>query len=396
MIAELARRVRWVSSDPAVVAEAATDLGRMITRVPRAVVRPTTADEVVATLQLAARHGVKVVARGRGHGTSGLAQAAGGIVLDLRGMAETRWIAGGVCAGAGATWRAALATALERGRTFPVLVDYLELTVGGTLALGGVAESSFARGLATDHLLALEVVTGAGEHVRCSATERPELFDACRGGLGQCAVILAAELAVCAAPAGLTVRTEPVASARALLDEVGRAAADHVRGTVDCDRRGRRRFAVTRAREDGGPTTVLDHARRLDGFERDMRALGVWDVPHPWAFLVVGASRAEALLEAAMARLREPRDGRILVYALRRARVATPLVALPDEEELFLLGILCNAVNRAPAELVAESVALARGARVYPAGSVPVALGPALLAAKRRFDPAGVLGAELA
>ncbi len=39
---------------------------------------------------------------------------------------------------AGATWREVLAATLPHGLAPPVLPDYLDLTIGGTLAVGGV------------------------------------------------------------------------------------------------------------------------------------------------------------------------------------------------------------------------------------------------------------------
>jgi len=39
---------------------------------------------------------------------------------------------------AGATWSDVLRTTLAQGKTPPVLTDYLELSVGGTLTVGGV------------------------------------------------------------------------------------------------------------------------------------------------------------------------------------------------------------------------------------------------------------------
>ena len=50
------------------------------------------------------------------------------------------------------------------------LPDYLDLSVGGTLAVGGVgAHASRGFGVQTDNVVELQVVTGTGEEVTCSA-----------------------------------------------------------------------------------------------------------------------------------------------------------------------------------------------------------------------------------
>jgi FAD/FMN-containing dehydrogenase len=66
---------------------------------------------------------------------------------------------------AGAKWSEVLRVTLPRGVTPPVLTDYLELSVGGTLVVGGVGGTTSAFGLQSDHVIELEVVTGTGQKV---------------------------------------------------------------------------------------------------------------------------------------------------------------------------------------------------------------------------------------
>ena len=60
-------------------------------------------------------------------------------------------------------------TTLPRGLTPPVLTDYLNLSVGGTLAVGGVGATTPRYGLQSDNVLEIDVVTGRGEVLTCSA-----------------------------------------------------------------------------------------------------------------------------------------------------------------------------------------------------------------------------------
>ena len=96
---------------------------------------------------------------------------------------------------AGAKWSEVLAATLPQGLTPPVLTDYLELSVGGTLVVGGIGGTTSQYGMQSDNVLELDVVTGTGEKVTCSPDSNADLFDAVRAGLGQVAVITRATLA---------------------------------------------------------------------------------------------------------------------------------------------------------------------------------------------------------
>ncbi len=44
----------------------------------------------------------------------------------------------------------------------PVFTDYIELSIGGTLSLGGIGGTSYRYGVQVDNVLSLEVVTVMG------------------------------------------------------------------------------------------------------------------------------------------------------------------------------------------------------------------------------------------
>ncbi len=58
---------------------------------------------------------------------------------------------------AGATWSEVLAATLPRGLTPPVLTDYLGLSVGGTLVVGGVGGTISRFGLQSDNVVEMDV-----------------------------------------------------------------------------------------------------------------------------------------------------------------------------------------------------------------------------------------------
>ncbi len=68
------------------------------------------------------------------------------------------------------------------------------MTVGGTLSVGGLSISSHRFGSQVDNVSELEVVTGDGRLLRCSADANSALFDFVRGGLGQFGVITEARI----------------------------------------------------------------------------------------------------------------------------------------------------------------------------------------------------------
>ena len=69
---------------------------------------------------------------------------------------------------AGIKWRALVEHLAPQRLSPPVLTNNLDVTVGGTLSMGGLGVASWRYGTQADNCLELEVVTGTGEIVRCS------------------------------------------------------------------------------------------------------------------------------------------------------------------------------------------------------------------------------------
>jgi FAD/FMN-containing dehydrogenase len=167
------------------------------------VLEPASVDDIVRLIDFAGRHGISVAARGQGHAAFGQSQVRGGVVIDMARLARVHSVGRmSVDVDAGVTWRALLDKTLSRGLVPPTLTDYQDLSVGGTLCVGGIDGAAFRFGAQVDNVFALDVVTGAGHRVRCSRTRSPRLFDAVLAGRGQCGVITRAVLRlIAAAPA---------------------------------------------------------------------------------------------------------------------------------------------------------------------------------------------------
>jgi FAD/FMN-containing dehydrogenase len=102
--------------------------------------------------------------------------------------------------------------------------DAMMLSVGGTLSVGGSGETGFRFGAQVDHVHALDVVTGAGALVSCSATYQPELFHMMLAGMGQCGIIVRARLALVPAAKFVVAHALTYADLDAFLSDQARLA----------------------------------------------------------------------------------------------------------------------------------------------------------------------------
>jgi FAD/FMN-containing dehydrogenase len=173
-----------------------TDFGRLIVRKPAAVVRPSSAGDVAATIKFAGANSLGVSTRGGGHSQSGQSLSEH-IVLDMTSLGEIRGLdeeAGMALCQGGLKWRSLVEQLASYQLSPPVLTNNLDVTIGGTLSTGGLGVASWRHGTQADNCLELEVVTGTGDIVRCSPDQNQDLFDAVRAGMGQFGVITEAKL----------------------------------------------------------------------------------------------------------------------------------------------------------------------------------------------------------
>jgi cytokinin dehydrogenase len=180
-----------------------TDEGNMFHRVPAAVLRPGSVDDIVAMARYANQHKLKVAIRGNGHSRYGQTQAEAGLVIDSRSLNAVRVrTPQSADAQPGALWSAVADATLPKGLT-PRLFHGTCLgliTVGGTLNAGGIGNMTPHYGALVDNVTDLDVVTGDGRLVTCSPEHESELFDMVLAGQGQCGVIVRAGLPLIPAP----------------------------------------------------------------------------------------------------------------------------------------------------------------------------------------------------
>src|SRR5215470_16978977 len=145
------------------------DIGSGIRRPPIAVLRPQSVEDIVRIIAYANESGRKIAMRGQGHSLYGQAQVEGGILIESSTLNTVRPYGHDLLdVQPGALWGQVAKVALDQSHTPPVLVDALMLSVGGTLSVGGIGETSYREGCQVDHVSELDVVTASGEHVTCS------------------------------------------------------------------------------------------------------------------------------------------------------------------------------------------------------------------------------------
>jgi FAD/FMN-containing dehydrogenase len=428
------------SCDPDVRAAAADDFGHIVHRQPQAVLKPGSSAEISRLMLWAGSEGLKVVARGQGHSTYGRPLIDDGIVIDMSTISSIHRVQPGrIMVDAGATWKSVLEASLAQGLTPPVLTNYLGLSVGGTIAVGGIGGTSSRHGLQTDHVLALDVVTGEGEKLTCSATSNPDLFDAVRAGLAQCGVVTRATLRLMRAPERVRRFQLFYPDLSSLTADQGLVLAedrfDQLQGALLPDGAGGWRYQLDGAvfydrhaipdddavlaslSDDRGAAIVTDLTYRDDAnafakLETMLRANGQWFNPQPWLLTFLPGSNAEQVARESLDGLSSDElgpFGRITYYPMRTTAFRTPLARLPDEEIVFPFNVIRIPVSNDPAR-VEQAVTQNRvlydrirdaGGVQYPVGAFPMSHDDwkdhfgskwlLLREAKHRYDPGNVL-----
>ncbi|GAA3437059.1 hypothetical protein GCM10018954_066710 [Kutzneria kofuensis] len=392
----------------------------MIRRRPDAVLVPGAAADIAEVI----RSGRPVTARGRGHSTHGQSLVDGGVVIDMAGLGTVHRVEPGYAViDGGASWRTVLEATLPHGLTPPVITDFLDLSVGGTLSLGGIGGTSHRHGAQSDNVLELEVVTGAGEIVTCSPGT--DLFRAVLGGLGQCGIITRATIKLVAAPPTVLHRKirypDTAALNAAQRDLVLSGQCDHVEGLIVQDGGwshvleavsfGAEEFAVPGGGEIIRSETVsyFDFLNRLGTEDEFLATLSRRVQPRPWCTVFLPHTAIDAAVDASLARpLAEVGTaGGFLVYPIQRSVFNTPLLRVPEDPMPFQFSVFRYADDDgdSAAMLAANravyGLALAAGGTLYPFASVPLDhagwqahWGPHwefLRAARSSYDPAGIL-----
>lgn len=429
---------------------ASTDFGRIVVRRPHAVARPTSTEQVAQLVRFAARNSIPLSTRGGGHSQSGQS-LSNHLLVDMTSLNQILHVAeDAVRVQAGVKWRTVVEQLAAQQLVPPVLTNNLDVTVGGTLSTGGLGVASWRHGTQADNCLEIEVVTGTGEVVRCSAEQNRELFDAVRCGCGQFGIITEAVL--------ILRRYRPrFRSFYLLYDEVRNLLQDL--DTVMNDGRfgyleawcvpcpqgfmkvgGQRRpFAqwffplhVTDEMSDGDPAEaasgklvglnfykhvnteegeMAEFFTRLDALFDIWKRGGFWDYAHPWMECVLPWETTATYITQVLANLPPPAlvGGHVLLWPALGSASQAPLFMRPEGKCLMGFGILPAVPPKFLPEVLprlsmASSASMMMGGKRYLSGWINFDQGAwkahygdkweFVAAAKRKYDPHGILNPD--
>ncbi len=445
---ELARGIAGrVLTDEAVREAVASDFGRVVSRRPQVVVRPHSAEDVARVVKFAGRHSLSVATRGAGHSQSGQSLSEQ-IVLDTSNLPKIfSNTPDSVTVQAGTKWRQLLEHLAPQWLSPPVLTNNLDVTVGGTLSMGGLGVASWRHGTQADNCLELEVVTGTGEIVRCSDNENRDLFDAARCGVGQFGVITQAVLKLR--------RHRPRFRSFYLLYDNLDLLLDDLKTVMDDARfdyleswcvpcpQGFKRVAgnsqpfaqwffplhaTVEMEADGTAEAALEkldglkfykHVHTEDGsmgeFFTRLDALfalwkrgGFWDMAHPWMECVLPWQTTAPYISQVLANLppQAVTGGHILLWPARGEASRAPMFMRPQADHMMGFGILPAVPPQFLSEVLprlnmASQASIMMGGKRYLSGWVDFDHNawkahygekwPTVLAAKKKFDPQGIL-----
>ncbi|GAA3000195.1 FAD-binding oxidoreductase [Actinokineospora diospyrosa] len=164
---------------------------------PAAAITARTIDDVRAALRHARAEGLPVRVHTTGHGAGGVRPVDGGLLIHTRvdGGVEVDAARRRARIPAGTRWGAVVEATAPHGLT---AAHGSSATVGvvGYLLGGGMSFYGRRHGLAANTVVALDLVTAEGEHLRVDAATDPDLFWAIRGGGGGFGVVTAVEIAL--------------------------------------------------------------------------------------------------------------------------------------------------------------------------------------------------------
>jgi FAD/FMN-containing dehydrogenase len=162
----------------------------MIDRKPALIARCLGTPDVIACVQFAKQHGLRLAIKGGGHNIAGLAVCDGGLTLDMSLMRGV-WV--------DRTARVAHAQAgcllgdVDRETQVHGLASVLGFVsntgIAGLTVGGGFGYLSRKYGWTSDNVRSMDVVTADGKLVHASEQENPDLFWGLRGGGGNFGVV---------------------------------------------------------------------------------------------------------------------------------------------------------------------------------------------------------------
>jgi FAD/FMN-containing dehydrogenase len=164
---------------------------------PFSVALPESVEDVMAVVELAGRERLRVAAQCTGHNAAPLGSLEGTILLKTSRMrrVEIDPVARAARVEAGVLWGEVSEAAADHGLAALAGTSPDVGVVGYTLG-GGVSWLARMHGLASNSVVAVELVNADAEFVRADRNNEPELLWALRGGGGSFGIVTALEFAL--------------------------------------------------------------------------------------------------------------------------------------------------------------------------------------------------------
>ena len=164
---------------------------------PAAVAFPVDERDVIAAVDYAREHGLRIAPQAGGHNAGPLGSLDDTILIRVSklGGVSIDAVARRVRVGAGVKWEKVTPQLSELGLA-ALHGSSPDVGIAGYSLAGGMGWLGRKHGLQANSVTAIELVTAEGHLVRADASHEPELFWALRGGGGNFGVVTAIESAV--------------------------------------------------------------------------------------------------------------------------------------------------------------------------------------------------------
>ncbi|KAK7329687.1 hypothetical protein VNO77_23862 [Canavalia gladiata] len=395
--------------DPMNLSIASTDYGHITHHTPFAVFAPSSIRDIANLIKFSNSLHIPftIAQRGQGHSVNGQSMTSNGVVVNMnelnngyRNGERIIIVSKGripfADVGGEQIWNDVLNASLKFGLTPLIWTDYLFLSIGGTLSNAGIGGQAFRFGPQISNVYELDVVTGKGDVVTCSAEKHSELFYAVLGGLGQFGIITRARIALGPAPTRVKwIRlfynnfSTFYEDQLYLISFSGRNetnAADYVSGflllnqpPVDLSFYPERDQArITSLVTQYGIIYIIEFVKYYDNssqghvdqdierliqgfkfipkfmFQKDvsyeeflnrvhtaellLTKQGLWDLPHPWLNLFVPRSRIsdfDQIVFKGITLKQNLTAGQVLIYPMNRSKWDDNMSAVTPDEDVF-------------------------------------------------------------
>ncbi|MGK5594691.1 MAG: FAD-binding protein [Parachlamydiaceae bacterium] len=390
------------------------DFGHIVHKENLGTFYPSTVEEISQIMTYAQETKLPVSCRGRGHSTYGQAQVEQGIVIDLAHFCKVHAPQRDrITVECGAKWKDVLNVSLQEGLTPPVLTDYLGLSVGGVLSVGGLGGQTHQFGTIADNVLELKVITANGQIRNCSKLENQELYDASLTTLGQFSIILEATIKLDPAPktcqctslyydhfqsfmedqtylaeskschylqgqiikSGVNPLSDSIASSASKKDWYFMIEAVTYQDKPPLDLK--KLHPVSTQTEN---KTYADFIHRMKPAVKFLKSNNSWHQHHPWINLLLPNKSAFRVVDELLESLTLEDTGGwpILMYPLDKSKFWCPYFQTPEGETIWLFAILRHAPDIQSAEKMIQKnrilydKVLEHGGTMYPIGSIPL------------------------